>query len=148
VCVELRPGRGTAAQAGRGAYAGLPATPIDTAALWRLLPDLDTSGIEFAVQDGVVDQGGGLQVRAWPDLSFSTIRLQYGDDFFVHEMDVWGTPRELTDPEGVRRTSTEPVHYDMVDVIQIRGGLVYRKDTYVDAMAILFGTHELGGART
>jgi hypothetical protein len=36
----------------------------------------------------------------------------------------------------------------MVDVIQIRDGLVYRKDTYVDALAIMFATKELGGART
>jgi len=109
---------------------------------------LHATGENEAVGSAAVRTAFEAVFETWPDLSFSTVRLQYGEDFFVHEMDVWGTPAELTDPEGVRRTSTEPVHYDMVDVIQIRDGLVYRKDTYIDAMAILFGTHELGGART
>jgi len=109
---------------------------------------LHAIGEEEAAGSAAVRTAFDAVFQTWPDLSFSTVRLQYGDDFFVHEMDVRGTSLELTDPAGARRTSAEPVHYDMVDVIQIRDGLVYRKDTYVDALAIMFATKELGGART
>jgi steroid delta-isomerase-like uncharacterized protein len=85
--------------------------------------------------------------ETWPDLSFSTVRLRHGSDHFVHEMDVWGTPLGLVDNlEGGTRGSGEPVHYDMVDVIEVRDGQIVRKDTYVDALAVMAATTATAGA--
>jgi steroid delta-isomerase-like uncharacterized protein len=72
-----------------------------------------------------------------PDLEFDSLRLRVGDGFFAHEM-VWrGTlsqPAEI----GGEVIGTEPmkVEFDAVDVIEIREGLVARKDSYVDSVAV------------
>jgi ketosteroid isomerase-like protein len=83
----------------------------------------------------------------WPNLSFHTLRLDLGADFFAHQMDVWGTPRNVLDhADGTLRQAAEPVHYEMLDVIQVREGLITRKDTFVDALAIVAGTSVVEGA--
>ena len=69
------------------------------------------------------------------------MRLDIGTDFFAHQMNVWGTPRNLTGhPDNATREAPLPVHYEMLDVIIARDGKIHRKDTFVDTLAILAGT--------
>ena len=102
---------------------------------------LHVHGEQDAVGTDAVRTAFTSLFETWADLSFATVRLRYGSDYFVHEMDVWGTPLGLVDHvEGSTRGSEEPVHYDMVDVIEVRDGQIVRKDTYVDALAVIAAT--------
>ncbi len=63
-----------------------------------------------------------------PDIAYESLRLHWGDDFLVHELSATGTPAMA--PEG------GVVQFDMVDVIEFRDGLLWTKNTYVDAAPI------------
>jgi ketosteroid isomerase-like protein len=65
-------------------------------------------------------------IRLVPDLRFQTIRAYIGADHMVSEYVMSGT------------VGGSPFAFDGVDVIQIAGGYVSRKDTYLDIRA-----HEL-----
>jgi uncharacterized protein (TIGR02246 family) len=60
-----------------------------------------------------------------PDIVFDSIRVHWGDAFLVHEMSATGTPAVPGQPGAVR--------FDIVDVIEFRDGLVWTKNSYLDA---------------
>jgi ketosteroid isomerase-like protein len=63
-----------------------------------------------------------------PDIAYESLRLHWGDDFLVHELSASGTPMMAPDGGAIR--------FDMVDVIEFRDGLLWTKNTYVDASPI------------
>jgi len=63
-----------------------------------------------------------------PDVAYESLRLHWGDGFLVHELSASGTPAIA--PEG------GAVRFDMIDVIEFRDGLLWTKNTYIDAAPI------------
>ena len=63
-----------------------------------------------------------------PDIANESLRLHWGDAFLVHELSSSGTP-SMAPQGGV-------VRFDMVDVIEFRDGLLWSKNTYLDAAPI------------
>jgi uncharacterized protein (TIGR02246 family) len=64
--------------------------------------------------------------RQWPEFGFHTYRVLLGERHWVLD---WALTAVLTEPDGTRR----PVRFDCVDVVTVdEGGLVVRKDTFVD----------------
>lgn len=77
---------------------------------------------------------------AWPDIRFDTVRRTVREGLFVHEFTIvaslvtpWPVGHELAQP------TNGPISFAGVDVIPCEGGLVRRKDTYLDAMALRRG---------
>jgi steroid delta-isomerase-like uncharacterized protein len=72
-----------------------------------------------------------------PDISFATRSLRCGDDYWVLESTMTGTvaqPLEVDDkPVGATGAGVE---VDCIDVIEVRDGLIARKDTYLDALTM------------
>jgi steroid delta-isomerase-like uncharacterized protein len=71
-----------------------------------------------------------------PDINFATRRLQTGAEHWVLESTLSGTAAAAFELED--ETIDSPgaaVEVDCVDVIQLRDGLVARKDTYLDAVS-------------
>jgi SnoaL-like protein len=60
-----------------------------------------------------------------PNIVFDSLRVHWGDAFLVHEMSASGTPA-VPGQTGV-------VRFDIVDVIEFRGSLVWSKNSYLDA---------------
>jgi len=60
-----------------------------------------------------------------PDIAFDSLRVHWGEAFLVHEMSATGTPAVPSEPGVVR--------FDIVDVIEFRDGLVWSKNSYLDA---------------
>jgi ketosteroid isomerase-like protein len=60
-----------------------------------------------------------------PDIAFDSLRVHWGESFLVHEMSAIGTPAVPGQPGAVR--------FDFVDVIEFRDGLVWSKNSYLDA---------------
>ena len=60
-----------------------------------------------------------------PDIAFDSLRVHWGEGFLVHEMSASGTPAVSGKPGVVR--------FDIVDVIEFRDGLVWTKNSYLDA---------------
>jgi len=60
-----------------------------------------------------------------PDIVFDSLRVHWGEAFLVHEMSASGTPA-VPGQTGV-------VRFDIVDVIEFRDGLVWSKNSYLDA---------------
>ena len=63
-----------------------------------------------------------------PDIVFDSVRVHWGETFLVHEMSASGTPAVPGQPGVVR--------FDIVDVIEFRDGLLWSKNTYLDAAPI------------
>lgn len=124
-----------------------PTTPVDRAPLHDLIDrytdawerhDLDaimslhTDDTVFHLHDGSPAAEGSATVRdafsivlaVYPDLTATRIGVEYGDDHVV--------------VQSVMRSSAggAAVEVDAVDVFRIHGGLVRRKDTYVDTAAL------------
>jgi ketosteroid isomerase-like protein len=60
-----------------------------------------------------------------PDIAFDSLRVHWGEAFLVHEMSASGTPAVPGQRGAVR--------FDFVDVIEFRDGLVWTKNSYLDA---------------
>lgn len=74
----------------------------------------------------------------WPDLEFRTVRLAVSADLFTHEMTMAGTlARPMHVGDRVVQPTGQRVEFEAVDVIPVVDGKVRRKDTYVDAAALL-----------
>jgi steroid delta-isomerase-like uncharacterized protein len=76
-------------------------------------------------------------IAQMPDINFATRSLRCGEDHWVLESTMTGTvaqPFEVDD-EQVGATGAR-VEVDCVDVIEVRDGLVARKDTYLDALTM------------
>lgn len=99
---------------------------------------------------GAPDSTGRDAVRAafagllalWPDLHFETERIDVGAAFFTHQCLITGT---LAGPMPFGAHVAQPtgrgIRFTGVDVITVAGGLVHRKDTYLDIAA---AQHQLG----
>jgi ketosteroid isomerase-like protein len=74
-------------------------------------------------RDAVRDAIAGVFGQS-PDLRFEKRRVHFGEDHFVSEYDVSGT------------FAGKPFACDGVDVFTLRDGLIARKDTYMDWLAI------------
>jgi steroid delta-isomerase-like uncharacterized protein len=73
-----------------------------------------------------------------PDINFATVRLQVGPDHWVNESTLTGTVAGAVELE--EQTLEAPgasVEVACVDVIQVRDGLVTRKDTYLDGVSFM-----------
>jgi steroid delta-isomerase-like uncharacterized protein len=73
-----------------------------------------------------------------PDINFATVRLQVGPDHWVNESTLTGTVAGTVELE--EQTLEAPgasVEVACVDVIQVRDGLVTRKDTYLDGVSFM-----------
>jgi steroid delta-isomerase-like uncharacterized protein len=73
-----------------------------------------------------------------PDINFATVRLHVGPHHWVNESTLTGTVADAVELED--QTLEAPgasVEVACVDVIQIRDGLVTRKDTYLDGVSFM-----------
>ena len=78
-----------------------------------------------------------------PDINFAERSLHVGDDHWVLESVMSGTVAQPIEVEGeaLGKSGTR-VEVDCVDVIEVRGGLVASKQTYIDSLAM---QRQLGG---
>lgn len=86
---------------------------------------LHTAGESVAVGREAIRAKFAATLTLMPDIAFDSLRLHWGDAFLVHEMSANGTPA-VGAQGGV-------VRFDTVDVIEFRDGLVWSKNTYLDA---------------
>jgi steroid delta-isomerase-like uncharacterized protein len=80
-------------------------------------------------------------IAQFPDLHFAGVRLQVGESHWAGEAKMSGTAAsplaidgQALEAEGAR------LEIDCVDVIAVRDGLIARKDTYLDAAALMRAT--------
>jgi steroid delta-isomerase-like uncharacterized protein len=108
--------------------------------------DLHTDDVVFqAHAAGSPPAEGKAAVRAafaaylaqLPGIHFTPRSLRVGNGFWVMESTMTGTVAEPLDAggESVGRPGAR-VEVDCVDVIEVRDGLVARKDTYLDALTM------------
>jgi steroid delta-isomerase-like uncharacterized protein len=72
------------------------------------------------------------------DLRFATTRLRVGAGHWVNESTLTGTVAGSVGIEGeALHAPGAPVEVACVDVIEVRDGLVARKDTYLDGISFL-----------
>ena len=71
-----------------------------------------------------------------PDISFKAWDMRFGEDFWVAQMIMSGTRR-------LSGGADTGISTNSVDVIQVREGLVFRKDSYVDSVRLF---SQLGSA--
>jgi steroid delta-isomerase-like uncharacterized protein len=70
-----------------------------------------------------------------PDINFATRSLRTGEDYWVLESTMTGTVAQPLQVEGEDRGAEgAKVDVECIDVIEVRDGLVARKDTYLDAL--------------
>ena len=86
---------------------------------------LHTAGESVAVGREAMRTKFAATLALMPDIAFDSLRLHWGDAFLVHEMSATGTPA-VPGQTGV-------VRFDIVDVIEFRDGLVWSKNSYLDA---------------
>jgi len=80
-----------------------------------------------------------------PDINFAERALRIGEDHWVAESTMTGTLAGSLELEGERLGSSGTrVEVACVDVIEVRDGLVARKHTYLDTLAM---QRQLGAAR-
>jgi uncharacterized protein (TIGR02246 family) len=76
-------------------------------------------------------------IAQFPDLGYEVVRVGFGPDHYVAEWKFSGT---LRSPLEVGEQSAQPtgewIEWDAVDVITWKDGLIQRKDTYVDSVAL------------
>lgn len=97
--------------------------------------------VDIAGRDAVRGMFAGL-LQLWPDIRFDTRRLTLGDGFFVNQYVLTATlAAPLPFGKLLAQPTGEPVSLGGVDVITVVGGLVHRKDTYLDIAA---GQQQLG----
>jgi steroid delta-isomerase-like uncharacterized protein len=84
------------------------------------------TGQDAARGKAAVRQAFADLLERFPDLAFAAVSLRTGDDFWVAEWQVSGTPPG---------TDTR-VEVDLVDVVTVEGGLVKTKDSYIDAVTL------------
>jgi len=89
---------------------------------------LHTAGESPAVGRDAIRAKFAGTLSMLPDIAYDSLRLHWGDDFLVHELAASGT-LATTPEEGA-------VRFDMVDVIEFRDGLLWTKNTYIDAAPI------------
>jgi ketosteroid isomerase-like protein len=74
----------------------------------------------------------------WPDIHFERLRLHAGGEHWVQESRVTATLARPLEVDGRRVEPTgAQMSFDAVDTIGLVDGLVARKDTYIDAVALL-----------
>ena len=85
--------------------------------------------------DAIREAFAGL-FAAWPDIHFDTDRLYTISELLVHEYTITAT-LAVPFPIGglVAEPTGAPISFRGVDVIPMEGGLVKRKDTYLDLVA-------------
>ncbi|GAB3984728.1 hypothetical protein GCM10029978_095190 [Actinoallomurus acanthiterrae] len=95
---------------------------------------------------GSAEAAGHAEVREvfagllafWPDIHFATDRLSLGDGFFVHQCSITATLAAPLPLDGlVLQPTGKPIRFSGVDVISVAGGLVHRKETYLDIAAAM-----------
>jgi ketosteroid isomerase-like protein len=86
---------------------------------------LHTAGESVAVGREAIRAKLAATLALMPDIAFESLRLHWGEAFLVHEMSATGTPA-LPGQSGV-------VRFDIVDVIEFRDGLLWSKNSYLDA---------------
>jgi steroid delta-isomerase-like uncharacterized protein len=95
------------------------------------------AGSPAAEGKGAVREAFAAYLAQMPDISFATRSLRCGDDYWVLESTMTGTvaqPLEVDDkPVGANGARVE---VDCIDVIEVRDGLIARKDTYLDALTM------------
>jgi ketosteroid isomerase-like protein len=64
-----------------------------------------------------------------PDVLFKAWDMRFGDDFWVAQMIVSGSRRQ---PDGASKSFSS----NCADVIQVKHGLITRKDSYVDTVKL------------
>ncbi len=98
---------------------------------------LHAEGFEPATTEEAVRQQFALFLDVLPDLHFATERLTVAPDLFVHEYVMSGTFDKPLPIAGQVAEAGRRVAVQGVDVIPCEGGLVKRKDTYLDGLAML-----------
>jgi ketosteroid isomerase-like protein len=86
---------------------------------------LHTAGQAVAVGRDAIRARFAGTLALLPDIAFDSLRVHWGEAFLVHEMSASGTPA-VPGHIGV-------VRFDIVDVIEFRDGLVWTKNSYLDA---------------
>jgi steroid delta-isomerase-like uncharacterized protein len=96
-----------------------------------------TSGGE-AVGHEAIRRLVGAIFRTFPDIHFELRRLYVRDNLVVQE---WTASATHRNPVKYKDTILEPtgntIHWNGMDVIPMRDGLVARKDVYADSMTYL-----------
>jgi steroid delta-isomerase-like uncharacterized protein len=98
---------------------------------------LHAEGFEPATTEEAVRQQFALFLSVLPDLRFATERLTVASDLFVHEYVMSGTFDKPLPIAGLVAEVGRRIAVPGVDVIPCEGGLVKRKDTYLDGLAML-----------
>lgn len=86
---------------------------------------LHTAGESVAVGREAIRAKFAATLALMPDIVFDSLRLHWGDGFLVHETSASGTLAVPGQPGIVR--------FDVVDVIEFRDGLLWSKNSYLDA---------------
>jgi ketosteroid isomerase-like protein len=86
---------------------------------------LHTAGQTVAVGREAIRARFAGTLALLPDIVFNSLRIHWGEAFLVNEMSASGTPA-VPGQAGV-------VRFDIVDVIEFRDGLVWSKNSYLDA---------------
>jgi ketosteroid isomerase-like protein len=86
---------------------------------------LHTAGQAVAVGRDAIRARFAGTLALLPDIVFDSLRVHWGEAFLVHEMSATGTPAVPGHTDAVR--------FDIVDVIEFRDGLVWTKNSYLDA---------------
>jgi uncharacterized protein (TIGR02246 family) len=87
-------------------------------------------------RDAVRETFAGF-IAQFPDLGYEVVRVSFGPDHYVAEWKFSGTlrtPLEVGDETA--QPTGEWIEWDAVDVITWKDGLIQRKDTYVDSVAL------------
>jgi ketosteroid isomerase-like protein len=86
---------------------------------------LHTTGQSVGVGRAAIRARFAGTLALLPGIAFESLRVHWGEAFLVHEMRATGTP--------ALPGHTEVVRFDIVDVIEFRDGLVWTKNSYLDA---------------
>jgi uncharacterized protein (TIGR02246 family) len=93
-------------------------------------------GEDVVGRNAIKDAFGGF-IAQWPDLGFEPVRVRFGSGFAVAEWKFSGTLQgSLDTPDGTAEGDGKRIEWDAVDVYGFDGGLISRKDTYVDAVSV------------
>jgi steroid delta-isomerase-like uncharacterized protein len=98
---------------------------------------LNLGGAPEVVGVEAIQEAFAAIFAAWPDIHFATDRLYAHGPLFVNEYTITATLAEPFSLGGlVAEPTGRPVAFRGVDVIPVADGLVRRKDTYLDLVAV------------
>ncbi len=97
---------------------------------------LHVPGSEPAEGKDAIREAFAAFLTQLPDINFATTRLRCGADFWVLESKLTGTVAAPIEIEGESvEGQGARIEVDFIDAIEVRDGLVSRKDSYLDGVA-------------